>query len=1048
MGPRWIATMTLCALLGAVSADEVIYREDFSAFEAHGQRRVVASGHPAFAHALELTAVRGADGKLQQGAWSASGLDTHGAEALTIDYWIRFGTESARYAMLANDGAIKSITVIQDGGRLLVAKNTNRDWQPAGNVTMGQWHHVRYVVHCLRGEFAVYVDDMETPRVEGLSYRDTRTVSLNRLWILSSESEVSTTTLGAIEVTARMATAFPPLALGEWPYHVRGVAWTARPPATADDVAGVAPIELTAGSGPAREPARAHVLRDADNLYIAFHMQANDMALRVDEVTGRDGRPWTNDCFEIFLQPNTAEPTYIHLVGNASGGIYDARHSHGRRDSTWDCNWKAVIERQASAWTALVTIPFAELGGAPAQDALWGFNLGRENPHSKDVLSWTRLTNFHTPEHFGRILFPAASDDRPTEARTIALMNRLYDLPGRLAAIEQTLALDQDVTPNLSAARERLRAELAAQQTSLSQARSFPAFRILLEDAQRLSLEAEQLAQSVRRAQAYFAEGSVGRRRGYASLVVSSMEKIADNQSNAFPLVDAAALRLSGDEYGSFQVVLLARPGQTIEAVTTAASPLADADGRALDGATMKVFLVEMVRTARQLEPGQSQVSYADVLRPGEAFTLAPTGMVVLWVDAYLPAGAPAGDYRGTVTVTPAGLPPVTVPVTVSATGLTLPTSASLDTAFCFSPSWVRDFYGQAPSREQMLDYCHFLLDHRLEPMNLWDRDVDIGEDCLDDGADNGKTMLFLPISNIRENQDRIRELIGRYQGRLRPILFGHDEVLGSSKPGALERMRKDYADARELFPAVPRLNTARIDERLFGYVTVWCPLFGHYEAEATAARQALGEQVWWYPTDYPLAPYANFNLDSPGIDPRVIPWMNWKLKLTGLLYWGLNREWRSNGAFEARQLTPDFCRMRGLDWVTPETLEQMRAGGVRWPEIPWLPYFRSVNNAQSVSRTQGGGNLLYPGKDFQPLPSMRLKNLRDGLQDYEYFVMLRRQVEALKTRGGQDALVREAEAALAIDDSVVGGPRSYTKDPASLLAFRSQIIDLVLRTR
>jgi len=1044
----WTATITLCALLGAASADEVIFKEDFRAFNPQGQQRVVASGHPDFAQALELRALRGADGTLKQGSWSASGLDTRGAEMLTIDYWIMFGTESARYAMLANDGAIKSITVIQDGGRLLVAKGLNRDWQPAGEVTLGQWHHIRYVVHCLRGEFAVYVDDMATPRLEGLSYRDTRTVSLTRLWILSSESQESTTRLGAVQVTARMATEFPPPALGEWPYYVRGVAWTAQPPATARDVAGVAPMELTTGGGAAREPARAHVLRDADNLYIVFHMQADEMALRVDEVTARDGRPWTNDCFEIFLQPDLTEPTYIHLVGNASGGLYDARHSHGDRDTSWDGHWKAVIERQANAWTALVTIPFADLGGAPARDAIWGFNLGRENPHAKDVLSWTRLTNFHTPEHFGKLLFPAASDDRSTEARTIALMNRLYDLPARLAAIEQHLAADQAVSPNLAAARERLRAELAVQRANLAQARSFAAFRLLLEDAQRLSLETAHLAQAVRRYQAYFADGSAGRQRGYASLVISSMEKIADNQSNAFPLVDAAHLRLSGREYGSFQIMLLALPGQTIGSVETAVSPLSGADGQALDGAKTQVYLVEMIRTARQLEQGQPQASYADVLRPGEAFTLPPAGMVVLWVDVYLPAGAAAGDYQTAVTVTPAGLPPVTVPATVAATGLTLPKSASLDTAFCFSPSWVKDFYGQEPSHGQMLAYGRFLLDHRLEPMNLWSRDVDIGEDCLDDCADNGKTMLFLPIRNIRENQNRLRELIGRYHGRLRPIFFGHDEVLSSSTPGALERMTKDYADARELFPEVPRLNTARIDERLFGYVTVWCPLFGHYEAEATAERQALGEQVWWYPTDYPLAPYANFNLDSPGIDPRVIPWMTWKLKLTGLLYWGLNREWRSNGAFEARQITPEFCTLRGLDWMTPETLENMRAGKTRWPDIPWLPYFRSVNNTQSVSRTQGGGNLLYPGKDFQPLPSMRLKNLRDGLQDYEYFVMLRHQVAALRKRGGQEALVRDAEAALAIDDTIVSGPRGYTKDPAALLAFRSRIIDLVLRTR
>jgi hypothetical protein len=1039
---------TLCAFLGVVAADTVIYQEDFSSYQPRGNQQVVASGHPDFAHALEIKTVKDADGKIKQGSWYKGGLDTRGTEVLTIDYWIKFATDSARYAILANDDAIKSITVTQhSGGQLQVAKSMNMEWQQAGKVVIGKWHHFRYVVNCVRGDFAVYVDDMETPRVKDISYRDTRTVSLTRLWTLGSESSESTTYLGNIKVTAKAVTQFPPLSLGEWPYYVRGVAWAVKPPTSARDFVDVAPIELTTSAGSAIESTRAQVLRDADYLYVYFQMYAKDMALRTNEVVERDGRPWLNDCFEIFLQPDIAEPTYFHFVGNSSGGIYDSRHSYGNRDNSWDCDWKAVIERQASSWTALVTIPFAGVGGAPARDAIWGFNVGRENPHSKDVSSWTRLGNFHTPKEFGKLLFHAAKDERSTEVRTLDLMNRLYNLPARMAAIEQRLTLGPDASPNLVVVQERLRADLAARQAELAKAKSFTAFRILLEDVQKLAVATDQLELAVERSNAYFAKGSVGLRRGYASLVLSSMEKVADNQSNAFPLIDSAKLRLSGNEYGSFQIMLLASPGQTIGSVKTSSSALSGADQRPVSGAKVQVYLEEMVRTAKQLERGQSQVSYADVLRPGEEFTFAPSGMVLLWVDVYLPAGIAAGDYSATVTVTPAGLPPVSVPVTISATGLTLPKSASLDTAFCFGPSWVKDFYGQAPNRDQMLAYCQFILDHRLEPMNLWSSN-DIGEEYFDYCAEHGKTMMFLQVSNIRKRQAKTRELLDRYGDRLRPIFFGHDEVLMSSKPGALDRMKQDYADAKELFPEVPRLNTAPIDERLFGYVDIWCPLFGHFDAEATAERQALGETVWWYPTDYPLAPYANFNLDSPGIDPRVIPWMNWKLNLTGLLYWGLNREWRSNGVFEAKQLTPEFCKMRGLDWMTPEILEKMRAGEVHWPEIPWLPYFRGYNNIRSVSRTNGGGNLLYPGENFQPLPSIRLKNLRDGMQDYEYFVMLRQQVDALKKRGGQDALVREAEAALAIDDNVVGGATSFTKDPAELLAFRDKVIDLVLRTR
>ena len=225
---------------------------------------------------------------------------------LTIDYWIKFGTESARYAILANDDAIKSITVTQhSNGQLQVAKSMNMEWQPAGKVVIGKWHHFRYVVNCVRGDFSVYVDDMETPRVAGISYRDTRTVSLTRLWILGSESTESTTYLGNIRSRLRRCRNSRRCPLGEWPYYVRGVAGLHSPPTSAREFVGIAPIELTTGTGPATwsdPPPR--FCATPDYLYVYFQCTPRNMARGLNEVVERDGRPWLNDCFEIFLQPD------------------------------------------------------------------------------------------------------------------------------------------------------------------------------------------------------------------------------------------------------------------------------------------------------------------------------------------------------------------------------------------------------------------------------------------------------------------------------------------------------------------------------------------------------------------------------------------------------------------------------------------------------------------------------------------------------------------------------------------------------------------------
>ncbi len=1052
MKRMWLG-VALCGLFGAMAAElpqtTVLFHEDFSAYAPQGERqRVVDSGQAEFARALELTSVHKPDGKLHQGTWRSAKFDASAAEILDIDYWIKFGTDSARYALLANDRSYKAITVVQDGGKLQVSKSLTWSWQDVASVSLNTWHRIRYSVNKVHGTYDIYVDDLVTPALAALPYRDPATVSLDQVWTLGSEQTDSVTFLGPVTVTARASGAFPPPALTQAPYYVSAVPWVATPPAIDDFRRLAPPLALTANSSAVvSEAAQARVLRDAETLYVLFEFAAKDMAKRDSEITARDGRVWDNDCFELFIQPDLTQELYYHFVGNSSGGLYDSCHRQGERDDSWNAAWTAQIDKGDGQWTALVTVPFAELGtAAPAGDALWGFNPCRENPHGEDVLSWTALRSFHDPARFGKLLFVSPTDERPTALRQQVLIDALLNPQGALAALAAKVPRDfSDLPATLQQAYGVLRDEVAAALAELPELKTFPAARLALEKARALDERLTALASDAERARAFFAPGSAASQRGYASLVLSSMTKVSDQDTDFYQRGVEPALRLSGNEYGSVQVLLMAMPGKPLTGLDVDVTSLADGAGRPLAGASCKSFVVDFVRTAM---PRKAPVYYADVLQPVHSGAFPePRALVPVWVDVYLPAGTPAGDYLSTVTLRPRGCAPTSVTVRVQATGLTLPKSASLDTAFCFDRSWVKAFYGQEPSKESMTGFWQFILDHRLEPMNLWGGAHDVGLDYLDYCAENGKTMLFLSIRDIRKKEASVREIVEKYRGRLRPIFFGHDEVLMSRKPGALDNMMRDYSDAKELFPDIPRLNTARVDERLFGYVDIWCPLFQHIDIEANAARAALGEKIWWYPTDYPLAPYANFNLDSPGIDPRVIPLMTWKLGLSGLLFWGLNREWPTNSPREFTHLSDAFIAERRMDWLNDELLTAMRAGELRWPAIPWLPYFRSVMNAKHVSVTNGGGNMMYPGADWQPLSSMRLKNLRDGMQDYEYLVMLRDNVAQLKARGGHDDIVAASASLLAIDDAVVGSETSYSKDPVEYLAYRNKLIDMVLRS-
>lgn len=1011
------------------AARRLLAREDFRNYSPKGKRqRIVESGSPEFPAALEVSTVK-EDGKVSAGSWSFPLPGPGDAAELEIDYWFKPVTENSRYALLVNAANGKRIvTVVQEKGKLRAIDGSV--WVNAGAVKMNEWNRIRYRLNLLKRTFDLLVNGV--PVLRDAKFRDADADAPGRLWTLGNPSRNSATLFGPITVTAGIEE-FPPAAVSGAPFYLHA-APLSEPQAE---------MELLPSAGAAKEAAGVKLWRDGRNLYAHFDLKAADMGKRSGGTAEADGKVWRDDCFELFLQPDLSGKAYFHWVGNAAGTLYDARCEGFVRDKSWNSGATVKVAKRGDGWSALLTVPFAALGGVPAPDAVWGFNAGRENPVTCEVLSRVPMAKFHQPELFGKLCFPEAGDRRTVGERTARLMENGYGLAalrGELAAMQQKLG--KAVPEQLDARRAKSETAVRGAAEQLAAARTFPEYARSIAECRRQLEDGGALLLDVKRIEACFAPGSAAARRGYAVLVESPMVKVKSGYGGSG--TDRAGLRLSGNEYGSFQAVLLARPGRDFSGVKAELSKVTGPDGRELKGAKFASYLVEPVMTAMAAKTPEA---WPDILRPGTDFKAA-SGLVTLWFDLYLPAGTPAGNYAAAVTVTPEGMEPATVPVMVTATGLSLPEKASLDTAFCFSDAWVKMFYGGNTPPEKRRGFYRFLLDHRLEPMDLWSGGVDIGEEYLDHCAENGKAMLFLPVdAKIRDNAPKYRELIRRYEGKLRPVFFGYDEVLMVGTPERLEAMKRDFGIAKELFPEVPRLNTAAIDARLYGKVDIWCPLFDHLDTGLARERQAKGEQVWWYPTDYPAAPYANFNLDSPGIDPRVIPYMTWKLGLSGLLYWGLNREWMTNSPKEAQAASQQDYRSRSVAWMTPEIQTKMARGEVQWPQIPWLPYFRSVLNPLHISATNGGGNLMYPAPGWEPWASTRLKNLRDGMQDYEYFAMLKRNTEALKSSGLHPELVKRAEAALQIDDDVVAGATGYTQDPAKLLAFRDRLIDLVLET-
>ncbi len=180
--------------------------------------------------------------------------------------------------------------------------------------------------------------------------------------------------------------------------------------------------------------------------------------------------------------------------------------------------------------------------------------------------------------------------------------------------------------------------------------------------------------------------------------------------------------------------------------------------------------------------------------------------------------------------------------------------------------------------------------------------------------------------------------------------------------------------------------------------------------------NMARGDEVEWYSCCRPEGPYANFQLDCPQIDPRIICWQLFQYGVSGFHYWRATQTGPANTAGN-----------------TPEE---------KWPNRPWDPA------TSPVAHSHNDGCLMYPGPGGEPWSSIRLENLRDGAEDYDYLCILRDYVAKLKKAGFSPPLVARAENALLVNPDVSACKTEYTKDPAVVERERRRVCAYIEEAR
>ena len=397
-------------------------------------------------------------------------------------------------------------------------------------------------------------------------------------------------------------------------------------------------------------------------------------------------------------------------------------------------------------------------------------------------------------------------------------------------------------------------------------------------------------------------------------------------------------------------------------------------------------------------EEGQLSTRWPDILLPAGDFSLRGEDLQPIWFDVHTGMDVPAGDYQTQVTIRTSGSPHVLIAgIDVHVYDFAVPRDFTMQTAFgaffvasqdmlfehrlipwhianglasefhMFQPKphTFREFEQVRPYLEAQISRWHEN-GARVFPMDLplfkgW-----YGGGPNSPGAHGGYNLVYTEEQAayiVRYHRQFARWL--RDKGLLQDTyVYLWDEP----QPHIYDNMRTIRKLIHEADPEIRCMIASGLHEELDDIVDFWTVHTWAWDKNQPLARKLVdgGDEVWWYITDGPDAPYANFQLDPIDdlLGARLMFWAAWKNRIPGFLYWGVEWGWRGGAQ---------------------KTLNRIEQTTDCWWD-------------KGLGHLMGGGCLIYPNPAQRQVHSTMLQEaMRDGLSDHEYFSLLNEAVQNAK---------------------------------------------------
>lgn len=526
-------------------------------------------------------------------------------------------------------------------------------------------------------------------------------------------------------------------------------------------------------------------------------------------------------------------------------------------------------------------------------------------------------------------------------------------------------------------------------------------------------------------------------------------------------------IKAAKNEYEAFQVAVTAPAGLKnvdllVSNLTGAGGTIGSENIRLYREAYMNVATPSNIEGETGLWP-DALIPGTDVFfnerRNGFPFDVPAGESRAIWVDVFVPATTNTGSYTGNLTITASGEKPASVPIAVTVWDFALPSTSSLVSAFGFD-GWevLQGHYGSHDPYDQIVLlsklYAQSGLMHRISlesaagedwsilpdpptaPIEWTEFDANWGPFL--DGIDlpyglKGAKLTSMSIGTWGDtDQEKIaywRHFASHFKEKGwfdRLFHYTYDEP---NEAWEFDELKRRASLVKQADPDLRVLSTVDIklgkEQDLIGVVDIWVPVINAIHDKTGGVcwnseyagnqrgdydeRLAAADELWWYQScmshgcdafdsrEECFSGWPSYMIDIPAVYNRIMEWQTFQYDISGELYFSTNHayQFNDNGSND-----------------------------------PWNNVYYFAGN--------GDGTLFYPGRPDKiggthhiPIASIRLKMIREGMEDYEYMSLLRNL--------GEESFAKNEVS------SIVTNTHTFSYDPRALYAAREKMAQRIV---